>query len=642
MDTESIFYAVELYNESIMASSSSTKTRPKKVVSKKPTAKKAVRKVATKKTVKKVAAKKAHAKEPLALVAKRISTTTKMKRNPLGHLLMEKMLREEGFRGEVSTDKALLTKYSTDESIFCIHPQVVIIPKNRTDLEVVTRVVARETKRFDSLSITPRSAGTGLSGGSLTDSIVVDVQELNAMGPITYKNKEYSTFTCEPGLMWRDMEKTLKRQDLYVPSYTSSKDICSIGGSIANNAAGPDSLRYGHCADWVDSLDVVLKDGVTYTIKPLTYAQFKALIKKKHEHARVAREIFSLIEKNEKEIKKNEPQTKKNTAGYSLWDVVPEGVAKFKKGHGVFDLGRIIAGSQGTVGIIASITMRAIPIQKNNTLLSIPIFDLTEAADTITKVLKYEPRSIEIFDDLTFDLALKNPMFFKTRLHGLQYYKVMLQMYMTYHVRYGGKTPGFMILVTLDDESNLHGDVRDVVKKISSRNVKARIVNNPDEAEMFWQIRRASYTLSKFQDQTKRPAAFLEDMTVPPENLSKFFVQVKRLFKEFNVQSAIHGHGGNGHFHFYPLLDFTSKTTPLLVEKMAEAFYSTALKFKGDICGEHNDGIIRTPYLKKMFSKKMLDLFVTTENIFDPDDIFNPGKKVNPRFDIRHNIRKTN
>lgn len=620
-----------------MASSSSTETRSKSTARK--VAKKTTRKT-TKKTAEKTIKKKA-VKKPATVIEKKQIDPNTLKRNPLGHLLIEKMLREEGFRGGVSSKKELLDEYSTDESIFSIRPQVVIIPSCKADVEVLVQVISRETVRFDSLSITPRAAGTGLSGGSLTDSIVIDMKSLDAMGEITFKSKEYSTFTCEPGLMWRDMEKKLKRHGLYLPSYTSSKDICTVGGSIANNAAGPDSLRYGHCADWVESMNVVLRDGKTYTIKPLTYRQYKALIKKKHEHARIAREIFALIEENEKEIKSNEPATKKNTAGYSLWDVMPEGVAKFKKGHGHFDLGRIIAGSQGTVGIITELTLRVIPIQKNTTLLSIPIFDLTEAADTITKVLKYDPINIEIFDDLTFNLALQNPGFFKTRLHGLQYYKVMLSMYTTYHVRYRGRTPAFMVLVTLDDDS-LKGDVRDVVKSISSRNVKARVVVNPDEAEMFWQIRRASYTLSKFQDTNRRPAAFLEDMTVPPENLSKFFVQIKRLFKEFNVESAVHGHGGNGHFHFYPLLDFTKKTTPRLVEKMAETFYDTAIKFHGDICGEHNDGIIRTPYLNKLFTKKMISIHEQCENIFDPDDIFNPGKKVNPRFDIRHNIRKTN
>jgi FAD/FMN-containing dehydrogenase len=159
---------------------------------------------------------------------------------------------------------------------------------------------------------------------------------------------------------------------------------------------------------------------------------------------------------------------------------------------------------------------------------------------------------------------------------------------------------------------------------------------------MLWQIRRASYSLSKFQDPKKRPAAFLEDMTVPPENIAKFFLEIKRLLKQYNVTATVHGHGGDGHFHFYPLLDFTSKTTPLLIEKMADEFYSVALKYKGNFCGEHNDGIIRTPHLHKLFSKKMLDIFKTLEHICDPDDIFNPGKKVNPKYDIRKYIRSTN
>jgi FAD/FMN-containing dehydrogenase len=565
-----------------------------------------------------------------------------LKRNPLGHLLIEKMLREAGFRGGVSTDKKVLDKYSTDESIFSVRPQVVIQPKNRQDVEIATKVIARETKRFDSLSLTPRAAGTGLSGGSLTDSIVLDVcTHLHHIGEIVEK-RDKITFSCEPGAMWRDVEAKLKRHHAYLPPYTSSKDICSIGGSIGNNAAGPDSLRYGHCADWVESLDVVLCDGHTYNIKPLNYRDFKSLIKAKHEHARIAREIFSLIEKNEKEILKNKPKTPKNTAGYSLWHVLPEGVAAFKKGKGVFDLTRLISGSQGTIGIVVNITMRALPIQDDTTLLVVPVFDLQEAANIVLSSLKYNPINVEFFDGLSYDLALKNPDFFKKRLSGMSYYRTMLSMYSTYHVRYGRKTPEFTILITLDKETVDSHPRHEIVSDISTQKTRARVVTNKIEAEMLWQVRRASFTLSKFQDPNKRPAAFLEDMTVPPENLSKFFTEVKRLFKEFNVTAAVHGHGGNGHFHFYPLLDFTNKTTPFLVEKMAEKFYSTAIKYKGNICGEHNDGIIRTPHLNKIFTKPMLDIFKETEHIFDPDDIFNPGKKVNPRFDIKSTMRTTN
>jgi FAD/FMN-containing dehydrogenase len=610
------------------------------------TVKKLVRRTSVRKAlIKKVAVKKTSTRPTPAeiqKVAKQIQKTAIIKRNPLGHLLIEQLLREAGFRGGISTAKELLDTYSTDESIFSIRPQVVLQPKNRHDVEIATTVIAKETKRFTSLSLTPRAAGTGLGGGSLTDSIVIDVcAHLRDISEVVEK-KDKITFTCEPGAMWRDVEKKLKRHGAYLPPYPASKDICSVGGSVANNAAGPDSLRYGHCADWVESLDVVLHDGHTYTIKPLSYRELQLLLKQDHEHARIAKAIFELITKNEKEIKKGQPKTKKNTAGYPLWSVIPQGVAMFKKGEGTFDLTRLISGSQGTIGIIVSITMRALPIPKNTTLIALPLFELEEAADSITKALKYDPINVEVFDALTFDLALSNPNFFKQHLSGLTYYKVMLAMYTMYHVRFRRRTPEFTVLITLDEETAKNHDVQDIAKKISARNAKARVIKNPIEAEMLWQIRNASFTLSKFQDPNKRPAAFLEDMTVPPENLSKFFVQIKRLLKEFNVTAAIHGHGGNGHFHFYPLLDFTNKTTPALVEKMAEKFFATAIKFKGNICGEHNDGIIRTPHLSKMFSKRMLEIFKQTESIFDPDDIFNPGKKVNPRFDIKATMRTKN
>jgi FAD/FMN-containing dehydrogenase len=618
-----------------------TKTTTPKVVVKKAVPKKTAKdkKVVTKK---KAPLNSQPTIAAMQKAAREIQKTITIKRNPLGHLLIEKLLREAGFRGGISTKKDLLDTYSTDESIFSIRPQVVIQPRNRHDVEIATMVIAEQTKRFSSLSLTPRAAGTGLSGGSLTDSIVIDVcAHLNNFGEVVEK-KNKITFTCEPGTMWREIEKKLKHHGAYLPPYPASKDMCSIGGSVANNAAGPDSLRHGHCADWIESLDVVLHDGHTYTIKPLSYREFQVLTKQNHEHAQIAKTIFELITKNEKEIKNGQPKTKKNTAGYPLWSVMPQGVAKFKKGEGTFDLTRLISGSQGTIGIIVSLTMRAIPIPKNTTLIAVPIFELEEAAECIVQVLKYNPINVEVFDALTFDLALRNPNFFKDRLDGIKYYKVMLAMYSMYHVRFRRRIPEFTVLITIDEETATKHDPADITKKISSKGALARVVKNPIEAEMYTRIRNASYTLSKFQDKTKRPAAFLEDMTVPPENLSKFFVQIKRLLKEFNVTAAVHGHGGNGHFHFYPLLDFTNKTTPALVEKMAEKFFDTAIKFKGNICGEHNDGIIRTPFLHKMFSKKMLEIFKQTEAIFDPDDIFNPGKKVNPRFDIKQTMRTKN
>lgn len=649
------------------------KTKPVKKTSKakkkvaKKTVKKAVKKstrkttkTVTKKTTKKVDKKISKQKpgtptkltyppkyvlrrDPVKKAAKEPTPPKYPKSQPLGHLLVEKLLREAGFAGGISTNNDILDRYSTDESIFSVRPQIVLQPKNQRDIEIAVKILGEQTHKFPALSLTPRAAGTGLSGGSLTDSIVIDVcRYMNHIEePVKVKNNV--SITVEPGAMWKDVEKVLKKQHVYLPPYPASKDICSIGGSIANNAAGPDSLLYGHCADWVESLNVTLYDGVTYTLKPITYKEYKALIKKDNALGRILEDVFTLIEKHEKTIDHAKPKTKKNSAGYALWDVIDGSVASFKRGKTTLDLTRLISGSQGTIGVITSITLKTEPICDDKELIVVPVFDMMDAGNIITTALDFDPINIEIFDALSFDLALKNPTFFKDRLATSEYYRVLLSMYTLYHVRYLRKIPDFTLLITIDKKRLGSRKIASIVDNLKNNHGKrARVITSAVEKEMFWQIRRASYSLSKFQDPSKRPAAFLEDMTVPPENISKFLAKITRLLKKYNVTAAMHGHGGNGHFHFYPLLDFTKKGTGDLVEKMSEEFFTCACDLDGDICGEHNDGIIRTPHLDKMFNKTTLQLFKDVERIFDPADIFNPGKKVNPKFDIKETLRKTN
>src|SRR5690606_15829893 len=220
-------------------------------------------------------------------MSSRATTKEKRTREPLGHLMLLHALRDAGFRGEVTGAKGTLEKYATDESIFHITPQVVLKPLDEKDVEIAVAVVSRETKDFPNLSLTPRAAGTGLGGGSLTDSVVVDVREhMNKITRVTEVSGRV-TFTAEPGAMWRDVERALKRYDHYLPCFPASKHICTIGGAVGNNAAGPDSLRYGHVADWVESLRVVLKDGQTYNVHPLSYKEFRSLLKHNHEYAKI-------------------------------------------------------------------------------------------------------------------------------------------------------------------------------------------------------------------------------------------------------------------------------------------------------------------------------------------------------------------
>ncbi len=562
--------------------------------------------------------------------------------NAIGHLNYAAMLKETAFSGAIKTDDKWLDAYSYDESIFSIRPQLIIQPKNSEDVEIAVKTINQETKRFPTLSLTPRAAGTGLSGGSLTDSVVIDVvTNLNQIGQ-PEMTESGPTITVGPGAMFRDVEKVLKKHNVYLPAFPASKDICAIGGCVGNNAAGPNSLNFGHFAESVAALQVVLKDGQTYTIAPLTYEDFNNLIKEGHAYAEVAQEIFALIKKNERVIKRARPKTTKNSAGYALWDVIDGKVADFEAGRATFNLNRLVCGSQGTIGVVTSVTLNTEPIITDAALIAVPIFNLADTGRVILSALKNNPVNIELYDGLTFDLALKNPDFFKDRLSGQEYKQVIEAMKKTHQDRYQNRTPEFTLLITLSTKEAAKAP-NAVTKALSKElKVKAEHITSPIEVEMYWQIRRASYTLSKFMDTSKRPAAFLEDMTVPTEHIGAFFKDIKLLLEKYKVEAAVHGHGGDGHLHFYPLMDFTDKKTPDKVMAMAEDFFNTAVKYGGNICGEHNDGIIRTPHLSKLFSKQTLKLFKQVEKIFDPDDIFNPGKKVNPRFDIKESMRQIN
>lgn len=657
---------------------SKTKTRSKQTATstKKPAKKKAgamttkpvtIDKTTTRKTSAKKAATKANKrnKNATSKAAKKRTTTSAInsrqlaiakpkrkddsavpitKRDPLGHLLLEQLLRNEGFTGVVTTDKHILEEYSTDESIFSITPQLVIRPYSVGDIEIATRIVARETSRFASLSLTPRAAGTGLSGGSLTDSVVLDMTgSFDEIGDIKYRPKHNdATITAGVGVLWRDLSDALSRVGMHIPTYSTAHEICTVGGAVANNTAGTMSAHYGRCADFIESLDVVLFDGNHYEIKPLNYKEFKKLSKKNNALAKIATETILLLEQEAKVIKNSIPAIVHNTAGFNVWDTLPQGVAAFKKGNGFFDLTKLFAGSQGTIGVVTSVTFRAIPLPETPTTIVVPIFNVADLPHVLDEVKTYNPLQIEAFDGATYDLALKNPEHFRKFVRGLSYYRTLLALYTTHHARYSRNIPEFTLLISLDSETTAKTPASIIAKRISTSTSSARVLYNPFEEQALWMIRRASYDLSRMQDEIKRPAAFVEDMMVPLKSLPKYITGIKKLCREFNIKATMYGHIGTGHLHLFPLLDFTNKTTPALIEKMSEQFYSLATKHGGTISAEHNDGIIRTPHLDKLYSKQMVSVFERLEAIFDPDDIFNPGKKVNPRFAVRDVLRTTN
>src|SRR5665213_1458975 len=169
-------------------------------------------------------------------------------------------------RGEVEDASPIREKYSHDASIFAITPQVVVYPKDADDVCALVQFVSEKKNSAKTpLSLTARGAGTDMSGGSLTDSILLDMtKHCNH-----FLGLQNDIATVEPGMFFRDFDTETKRHQLELPSYTASRDLNTVGGMAANNSGGEKNLKYGKTARYVDALDVVLSDSKVHTLRLL-------------------------------------------------------------------------------------------------------------------------------------------------------------------------------------------------------------------------------------------------------------------------------------------------------------------------------------------------------------------------------------
>jgi FAD/FMN-containing dehydrogenase len=154
------------------------------------------------------------------------------------------------------------------------------------------------------------------------------------------------------------------------------------------------------------------------------------------------------------------------------------------------------------------------------------------------------------------------------------------------------------------------------------------VITDKQEAEKFWIMRRESFNLLRQKVKNKQTVPFIEDFCVKPEVLPQFLPKLMAILKENDIKANIAGHAGEGNLHIIPLMDLSKEEERAKIVKVATIVYDLIISYKGTITAEHNDGILRTPYVEKMFGAQVYKLFEKTKAIFDPHNMFNPGKKV--------------
>lgn len=545
------------------------------------------------------------------------------------HNLKQK-LHELGFKGSVDTTAASRDFYSHDASMFELVPEAIVSPTDSEDICKLVRYVSH-AKKSDNIhiSLTARSAGTDMSGGAINQSIIMDMtKHFNNIYEVTADHAH-----AQPGVHYRDFELETLRHGALMPSYPASRDLCTIGGMVANNSGGEKSLQYGKTEKFVTELKVVFADGHEYTVKPLNRDELHVKMAQGDYEGNLYKQIYELVESHYDEIKAAKPKVSKDSTAYHLWNV-------WDRNTGIFDLNQIIIGSQGTLGFVTDIHFRLVAAPKHSGTLVVFLRNIDDLGTIINKVLEYKPATFEGFDNYTLMLSFKLFFYFHQTLGWIGMMKLGLQLIPDALKLFRG-IPKMVLLVEFNGETpeEVTGKVRAMHEALKPYGHDALFEDDDTEykAKKFWIMRRESFNLLRKKVHDKHTAPFIDDLVVPPQHLQEFLPELRRIIDSYKLLATVAGHMGDGNFHVIPLMKIEQKLERIKLAPAMREVNALVLKYGGSLSGEHNDGMSRGPWLHQMYSRDMMHIFKQVKAIFDPDNIFNPDKKTDAHWEFSMN-----
>ena len=485
--------------------------------------------------------------------------------------------------------------YASDASVYQIEPVGVAFPKGAQQASAIITAAADA-----GVSVIPRGAGSGLSGGAIGDGLIVEFSRYNR--EISELDLEKRTVRCAAGVVLDQLNGFLKPHGFCFGPDVATSSRATIGGMIANNSSGARVPVYGTTADHVVSLEMVFADGRIENVGrnyPSLGTEQQMIAQLVHRHAGDIAEWMP-------------PGMLKRWSGY--------GIERFLREPD--DLTEIFSASEGTLGAICSAELNIVPLPREKGLGLVFFASVAEAMQATVELLALKPAAIEHIDKPLFDQT-------KGQLH-FQAARDLMEL---------DAKPCEAILIV-----EFYGDVAEKLTTLSARRLGLRtlVCKNQAEMNLVWAVRKAGLSLLTGRVGPAKPIAFIEDAAVPPEKLPAYVAGLEALMNPLDLEVCYYGHAATGLLHVRPVLDLRTETDLKKYRHVADGVSALVRQFKGSLAAEHGVGIARTEYMREQVGDQLLGVMREIKRMFDPKNLFNPGKLIgHGEFRIDAHLRST-
>jgi FAD/FMN-containing dehydrogenase/Fe-S oxidoreductase len=506
---------------------------------------------------------------------------------------------ESQIEGEVRFDAVSRALYSTDASVYQIEPLGVVVAKSREDLIRIVKIASRFR-----CPITLRGGGTAQAGQAIGAGLQIDTSKY--YNQILELNVEQRWVRVQPGIVLDELNAALRPHGLRFAPDVSTASRAAIGGMMGNNSSGARSVLYGKTVDHVIEQEVVLADGSVAHFRPLNSSELHAAMQGDTLEAECYRTVHRLAAECADEVDRRFPKVLRRVGGYNL--------DEFTSPSKPFNLAKLMVGSEGTLGVVLEAKLNLVALPKAKAVLVVQFKELLEALAAAPLILQHYPSAVEVMDKFILDHTYLSPNLQRVRETFIE------------------GNPGAILCIEFYDDlkENLPPRLDACEHDLIRNNFGYRYFHAlelPAQARV-WNLREAALGLSMTMKEDAKSLSFVEDTAVAPEKLRDYIERFMQLIARHDTKAGVYAHASVGCLHVRPVVNMKTEAGVRKFEAIANDVADLVLEFGGALSGEHGDGLVRSPFMRKMFGPVLYDAFRTIKRTFDPAGIFNPGKIV--------------